>query len=198
MPFTKHKDYEKILEIVEKSKVNPIASMCNLTRTYRSTYEINEFAKSVIGLTGAYSQIDRHGDKVEVIHQKTFDPVQILEDSLSLKNSFNTVAIICKNIEETLLYKEKLVGSPYASSFRLVTKNDNVFVGEKIMIIPSYLSKGLEFDAAIVSNASSDQYTEDERNLFYVVLTRALHKLKIYYSGPITTLLSKDEYEKDR
>ena len=198
LPFTKHDNYDKIVEIVQASKVNPTTCMCNLTRTYRSTYEINEFAKSVIGSSEVYSQIDRHGDMVEVIPQDHFDPATILEDATLLKKSFNTVAIICKNIEETLLYKQKLVDLPDASSFRIVTKNDNVFVGDKIMIIPSYLSKGLEFDAVIISNASSEQYTDDERNLFYVVLTRALHKLKVYYSGTLTTLLPKDEYEKDR
>ena len=71
----------------------------------------------------------------------------------------------------------------------IVTKNDKVFVSDKVMIIPSYISKGLEFDAVIVSNASSENYDEDERNLFYVVLTRALHKLKVYYSGEFTKLV---------
>ena len=64
-----------------------------------------------------------------------------------------------------------------------------MFVEEKIMIIPSYLAKGLEFDAVIVSNASAGQYAESERNLFYVVLTRALHKLEIYHTGDYTTLV---------
>ena len=71
----------------------------------------------------------------------------------------------------------------------IVTKNDNVFLSEKIMIIPSYIAKGLEFDAVIVSNASEEVYSENERKLFYVVLTRALHKLKIYYSGEFTKLI---------
>ena len=73
--------------------------------------------------------------------------------------------------------------------FRMVTKNDNIFVSDKIMIIPSYLSKGLEFDAVIVSNASNEHYTETERNLFYVVLTRALHKLDIFYTKELTNLI---------
>ena len=80
--------------------------------------------------------------------------------------------------------------------FRMVTKNDNIFVSDKIMIIPSYLSKGLEFDAVIVSNASSENYTEDERNLLYVVLTRALHKLDVYYTNELTTLISGESNEK--
>jgi DNA helicase-2/ATP-dependent DNA helicase PcrA len=80
--------------------------------------------------------------------------------------------------------------------FRMVTKNDNIFVSDKIMIIPSYLSKGLEFDAVIVSNASSDIYSEKERNLFYVVLTRALHKLELYHTDELTKLITGDSNEK--
>ena len=72
----------------------------------------------------------------------------------------------------------------------IVDKNDNVFVGDKIMIIPSYLSKGLEFDAVIVSDASDNNYGEHERNLLYVVLTRALHKLEVFYSGNLTNIIS--------
>lgn len=198
LPFNHHKNYEKIVETLKDSRVGSVDSYCELGRTYRSTFEINEFAKIVLDDGKGYEQIDRHGDRVEITKQKIFDPEEILADALNLKNSYNTIAIICKNIEETLLYKEKLTSLDDSSKFRIVTKNDNVFVEDKIMIIPSYLSKGLEFDAVIVSNASADNYSLDERNLFYVVLTRALHKLKVYFSGALSTLLSKDEYEKDR
>ena len=115
-----------------------------------------------------------------------------------MKNNYNTVAIVCKNIEDTLLYNQLVKSQPYLSKFRIVTKNDNVFVSEKIMIIPSYLAKGLEFDAVIVSNASEKHYTEYERNLFYVVLTRALHKLEIFYSGNLTPLLTKDTENEEK
>ncbi len=198
LPFNSYKDYNGIISIIKETKINATDAISNLNRTYRSTYEINEFAKQVIKSNNAYDQIDRHGDKVEVIKQLEFDANQILNDAITIKNSYNTVAIICKNLEETLLYKQKLENFADANKFRIVTKNDNVFVEDKIMIIPSYLSKGLEFDGVIISNASSDYYTENERNLFYVVLTRALHKLKVYYTKEFSTLLSKDEYEKDR
>ena len=120
----------------------------------------------------------------------------ILDESIKLKNSYNTVAIICKNISETLLYNKEVQKQENPNLFRMVTKNDNIFVSDKIMIIPSYLSKGLEFDAVIVSNASSENYTEDERNLLYVVLTRALHKLDVYYTNELTTLISGESNEK--
>ena len=85
----------------------------------------------------------------------------------------------------------------YSNKFRIVTKNDNVFVGDKIMIIPSYLAKGLEFDAVIVSDANQNNYQDYEQKLLYVVLTRALHKLKVYHTGKISKLISGDKNEKN-
>ena len=195
LPFNNISNYDEILKTIKNYKQNAISNECELSKTYRSTFEINEYAKKVLPGHKNYTQIDRHGDEVEIIKQQNFDSEQIIEDAISLKNSYNTVAIICKNIEETLLYNQIISSKEYASKFRLVTKNDNVFVGEKIMLIPSYLAKGLEFDAVVVSNASAEQYTELERNLYYVVLTRALHKLKIYFTGDYTKLISENNDE---
>ena len=179
----------RYIKTIKTYKQNILSNECVLSKTYRSTYEINEYAKQVLPHHNNYTQVDRHGDKVEIFKQESFDAKTILEESLKLKKSYNTVAIICKNIEETLLYNQLISSQEYLNKFRLVTKNDKVFVEEKIMIIPSYLAKGLEFDAVIVSNASSENYGELERNLFYVVLTRALHKLNVYYKDKLSTLI---------
>ncbi len=197
LPFNNTKDYKEIEKTIKLYKPNISSNECELSKTYRSTFEINEYAKKVISSKNTYSQVDRHGDEIVIHKQDNFDPKEIIENSLNLKKSYNTVAIICKNIEETLLYNQIINSPEYANKFRIVTKNDNVFVEEKIMIIPSYLAKGLEFDAVLVSNASSEQYTELERNLFYVVLTRALHKLEIYYTNSYTTLVGDGDEKKE-
>ena len=190
MPFNEHNSYNEIISTIKSFKSNAISNECNLTKTYRSTYEINEFAKKLIlNSNSNYSQIDRHGESVKINKQEIFNAEEIINRAITLKKSFNTVAIVCKNIEETLLYNQIVKLEKYLSKFRIVTKNDNVFVEDKIMIIPSYLSKGLEFDAVIVSNASAEKYDESERKLLYVVLTRALHKLEIYFDKTLTPLL---------
>lgn len=190
MPFNEHNNYNEIISTIKSFKPNAISNECNLTKTYRSTYEINEFAKKLIlNSNSNYSQIDRHGEPVKLNRKENFNAEEIVNRAITLKKSFNTVAIVCKNIEETLLYNQIVKLEKYLSKFRIVTKNDNVFVEDKIMIIPSYLSKGLEFDAVIVSNASSEKYDESERKLLYVVLTRALHKLEIYFDKTLTPLL---------
>ncbi len=189
LPFNHISSYEKIKNIITRNKLNPICDEVELGKTYRSTFEINEYAKKVLEFRKDYTQIERHGDPVEVVFQEKFDASEIISEALKLKKSYNTVAIICKNEEETLLYNQIINLPENKNKFVIVTKNDKVFVSDKIMVIPSYIAKGLEFDAVIVSNASSENYGDDDRNLFYVVLTRALHKLKIYHEGEFTKLI---------
>lgn len=62
---------------------------------------------------------------------------------------------------------------------QIVSYTDDNIVNSKI-IIPSYLSKGLEFEGVIVYNDPKKTFTQDETNLYYVVCTRAQTQLKIY------------------
>ena len=59
--------------------------------------------------------------------------------------------------------------------------------------MPSYLSKGLEFDCVIISDANNINYdinnTIDMKTL-YVSMTRALHKLIILYSEKVNDVLN--------
>jgi DNA helicase-2/ATP-dependent DNA helicase PcrA len=49
-----------------------------------------------------------------------------------------------------------------------------------LIILPSYIAKGLEFDAVIVYTEKDNPYTEEEKYLFYVACTRAQHQLIVY------------------
>ena len=190
LPFNNYDSYDEILNTLTMFRQSATTQKFELSKTYRSTYEINDFAKKVIAYNSDYNQIDRHGDKVAVNHQSKFDAKSILTEAKQLKEKYNTVAVICKNTEEIELFRDEISKFDDGLKFRIVNKTDNVFVEDKIMIIPSYLSKGLEFDAVIISNANSDYYIEEERNLFYVVLTRALHKLEVFYTDEITKLMN--------
>jgi DNA helicase-2/ATP-dependent DNA helicase PcrA len=49
----------------------------------------------------------------------------------------------------------------------------------------------LEFDAALIWNASSAQFDkESERKLFYTACTRAMHQLHIFYHGTLTRFVA--------
>lgn len=190
MPFSTSTNYEAIMNLFAEERETAKKEMAYLTKTYRSTYEINMFAKHLIGETNLYNQIDRHGDEVKII-KDTKDIVHstIVKDALELKQYYNTLAIICKNQKETEDFKVLLENSEYASKFKIVTGEDRTFEPNKIMIIPSYIAKGLEFDACLVYNANDDKYTAEDVKLFYVVCTRAMHKLNIYYTDKLTKLI---------
>ena len=190
MPFSTSTNYESIMNILAEERKDSKKEMAYLTKTYRSTYEINMFAKHLIGETNLYNQIDRHGDEVKIIKDtKDIINSQIIKDAIELKQYYNTLAIICKTQNDTEDFAKLLENPEYAAKFKIVTGNDRVFEPEKIMIIPSYIAKGLEFDACLVYNANDDKYAEDCVKLFYVVCTRAMHKLNIYYTDKLTKLI---------
>ena len=59
----------------------------------------------------------------------------------------------------------------------------------------SELSKGLEFDCVIITNASEKNYSSEnliDMKLLYVAMTRALHSLNILYTDQLTRPLSNN------
>ncbi len=186
MPFASHQNYETIINLLKQGRMSVKYDMNYLTKTYRSTYEINMFAKSIIGDSNTYNQVDRHGDKVMVYH----DGVEAaFKEAEALKQKYTSVAIITKTAVEASQVYDKVKDK---SMYRLMTTSDKALDVSKILIIPSYLAKGLEFDAALVVNATKQNYPAEFKNLFYVCTTRALHHLSVYYTGTPTELISKE------
>ena len=64
-------------------------------------------------------------------------------------------------------------------SISLIEESTTKF-NKDLVVVPSYIAKGLEFDAVIVYNNRENSYRKDERNLLYVACTRAQHELYIY------------------
>jgi DNA helicase-2/ATP-dependent DNA helicase PcrA len=72
--------------------------------------------------------------------------------------------------------------------------DDNIdFYDNRECIVSSYNSKGLEFDGVIVYNVSDIYESELDRNLLYIALTRALHKLTITYFDKPSELIKNIE-----
>lgn len=141
-----------------------------LNKSYRTTIEIMEEANKInrkLNLVEAIPVI-RHGDKVEHIDKNLPNLIK------NLKEKYKTIAIITKTqIEADNLYnslKNKI-------DINLINKN-NLNYDNNINILPSYLSKGLEFDSVIIIDTFDKQNNIDLK-LLYVSMTRALHKLLI-------------------
>ena len=58
--------------------------------------------------------------------------------------------------------------------------SEDILYPDRTVIIPSYLTKGLEFDAVIIADASDDNWkTPLERKALYVSASRAMHRLVV-------------------
>jgi DNA helicase II / ATP-dependent DNA helicase PcrA len=152
-----------------------------LTRSYRSTKEIVEITKSLLKDGNTIIPFNRSGEKPSVI--KAEGEKQLLEQIESQINSWvneghETIAVICRTASESRKVYEILNSK---LSARLMINEDAAFQ-KGIIVIPSYLAKGIEFDAVTIYDASGYQ-DERERKLFYTVCTRAMHELTVFYKG---------------
>lgn len=188
MPFSGYTNYASAVNVLAGERQAKVESNY-LSKTYRSTVEINKFAKSIFADSPLYNQVDRHGDPVVIEQIAENSHKFLIEQALKFKKQYNSVAIITKNQAEADDFKQTIIDMKKSAGVKVVNKKDKVFLSDRVMIVPSYLAKGLEFDAVIVANANDKTYSLNERNLFYVVCTRALHKLNIYYSGNKTPLI---------
>lgn len=194
LPFSSYKSFDTVMNILNDGREKPRSESMHLGKTYRSTTQINTFAKSIIPDSPLYNQIERNGDEVVIVKAEQAQYYnKIITEAINLKKKYNTVAIITKTQVEADKFKDYINVNKKNNYAKVYTKNDKVFASERVIIIPSYLAKGLEFDAVLVSDASANKYTEEEKNLFYVVCTRALHKLVIYHIGELTDIIKKTQ-----
>ncbi|HEY5585159.1 MAG TPA: RNA polymerase recycling motor HelD [Ruminiclostridium sp.] len=183
-------------EIVNEVFEGKKCEFLTLEQSYRTTVEIIEAANNVIGklentdLIRAKPVI-RHGEPVELISKTDINSVaeDIIQKIIdSKKKSHKTIAVICKTMEECEQILPLLIKADKTIS--IITGNEKEYKSG-IVIVPSYLSKGLEFDVVLISNASKQNYTKNELDikLLYVAMTRPLHRLCIYFVGEKSLLL---------
>ena len=120
--------------------------------------------------------IRKSDNKPIVIRRNTDIKYQLIDDINSLQDKYKYIAVICKDDNEADNVYELLKDDLNISLIDEHTKKYN----KQLIIIPAYLSKGLEFDAVIVYNNRDNPYKKTERNLLYVSCTRAQHELYIY------------------
>ncbi|UJF32774.1 ATP-binding domain-containing protein [Paenibacillus hexagrammi] len=81
------------------------------------------------------------------------------------------------------------------ADLRLITKHSPEF-DQGVLVIPSYLAKGVEFDAVLIYDGSQVRYgREHERKLFYTACTRAMHFLHIYALGEPSEFITSQHEE---
>lgn len=162
-----------------------------LTKSYRSTKQITEFTRAILKDGEAVEPFERNGELPEVIVKSSLALAtdQVLATLKKQSSEHDTTAIIGKTLADSEEIYQQLSDNGIKATL-IKTENQRLVPGT--IVVPSYLAKGLEFDAVIVWNANAQKYAEDgERQLFYTICSRAMHALTIIGIGSITPLIDQ-------
>lgn len=176
-PYYKYNNLNQINSIFSNQ-----GKYIELTKTYRSSEEIIKYTNSILGLNNICSVRRKNGVSViekEIDNSELVSEV-IIDINKMKENGVFRIGIITKNNVEAIKLYEELEHK--IKDVSLIERGIN-----NIVILPSYISKGLEFDGVISFNLKGNEYQEKDKFLFYVVCTRAQHSL-IVYNGPVLKL----------
>ena len=147
-----------------------------LLKTYRSSPEIIDYTNKILNLRHV-NAIRRDNHKPVVIRKGVENlKERLVEDIKHLQEEYKSLALITKDEKEAEKIYDMIKDDV---SISLVGADSKKFKKDCI-IIPAYVSKGLEFDSVIIYNDRENTYRNNERNLLYVACTRCQHELYIY------------------
>lgn len=161
------------------NKKRPV--LLTLNKSYRCSYEIMEFALKIPDQRPDVTPFERHEKEPELVQcsASALDDTLAADVQAALDKGFGSAAVICKTMEQAKALYERLRGKV---NIRLLESAGEVARGA--VILPAYLSKGLEFDCVFVPDADDAHYGSTlSKKLLYIECTRALHRLKLYYES---------------
>ncbi|HHT7238131.1 TPA: HelD family protein [Bacillus cereus] len=185
-------DYQGIEDWNAFKEVFQETGYYELTRSYRSTKEIIEFANEIIENAeipvGLATPVFRSGEDVKVIRAED-QFTEVLKTLQHLQNEdVKTIAVIGRTDDECRDIYEKLTNA--GLTVNVIEADQSKYEGG-ISVVPVYLAKGLEFDAVLLIDVDEEHYknTKQDAKLLYVGCTRSLHDLWIFYSGEVSPLI---------
>lgn len=147
-----------------------------LSKSYRSTAPINEFAFDIIGIHNPELYVERDGKtpEVRVCKNRRKEIMKLLKEIPEDKS----VAILTTDLDSARYMQQRMghVVTKTEQPIQYLLKSDQ-YLEEKIVAMPIMLAKGLEFDVVIVWDDRDEGYWEENKNLKYLMCTRALHEL---------------------
>ncbi len=158
------------------------AEFAEITKSYRSTYEIITFARRIKG-GGVIDAIARHGEAPEMIacasREDETERIRRCIDAFYKGKSASLGIITRTGGDAKRLYD--LLSADY--DINLISPESSRFMNG-VIVTSIRMAKGLEFDEVIVPGAHQyDRASEYDRSLLYVACTRAMHRLTLFYEG---------------
>ena len=163
--------------------------LITLRQSYRSTYEITSFAKSLLPDGDLIHAFNRHGEKPSLTmsyhhDQWEKDLIQAVNQGLA---QYPTVAILTRT-EQQAQSIYSLIHRYFDNIHCLNAHNKQMPDG--VLVLPAYLAKGLEFDSVIIANSSAQALGEKATGLLYTMASRAMHQLSILSLGPVSDVFT--------
>lgn len=180
---------------MESSKLFPAEETLTvrLRKSYRSTRQIVAFAGALLPDADEIEPFERDGAPPDV-HALSLGEAEFARRVAARiaelrAEGFASIAVVAKTLERAEAACRTLGEAGERAA--LLTK-ETVSFPSGLVVLPSYLSKGLEFDAVVVWDAEAASYgREEERNLFYTVCTRALHRLSVFANGTLSPFVER-------
>jgi DNA helicase-2/ATP-dependent DNA helicase PcrA len=175
-----------------------------LKLSYRSTQEIIEFSREVLGpLAAADSpKATRQGAPVELFELgHAGDAVAFLSEALrelTLSEPGASVAVIARFPEQADVYFQALTRAEVRGVRRVAEQDFSFKPGIDVTDVRQV--KGLEFDYVILVDVTDSAYPNDDeaRHLLHIAATRAAHQLWILATGKPSGLIPASLRERAR
>lgn len=177
-PYQGIGDYHHLGELLNSRQVK----MINLKKSYRSTSQISAFCRQLLPPTEEVVTVERFGPKpqvVQVLEKKEMPRLLVAGIKAFQAEGAKSIAVICKTAVASNQVFQDLRDRV---EIDMLTKDADKFAWQTV-VIPAYLAKGLEFDAVLIYISEISNYQAHENKLFYTICSRALHGLKIYFTG---------------
>jgi DNA helicase-2/ATP-dependent DNA helicase PcrA len=174
-------------ETIQRTLSN--ATCVKLTRSYRSSFEIMEFAQR-ISPNPELVPIARHGEAPQVIQCRSrMDEAEQICGLIAAFSSsgHNTLGVICRTQKQAEALFRSIVSAGFEAE---LLSAESASFSRGVVVCTAHMAKGLEFDQVIVPDVSENNYsTEMDRNMLYVACTRAMHRLTLTHVGAPTRFL---------
>lgn len=164
-PYYHYESLDVLTNIFDESRY------LQLLKTYRSSPEIIDYTNRILNLD--YVSAIRRQNYLPVLERDNI--IYLEEDLNNLISKYKSIAIITKTEDETNKIYDKLKAN---FSITPITNGNDKF-DRKLVVLPVYIAKGLEFDSVIVYSENNSFFNEEDKYLFYVACTRCQHQLII-------------------
>ena len=162
-----------------------------LCKSYRSSYEITNFAQK-IRANAELEPVARHGGEPQILQfDSERDEITGIVELIGKfeKSGYKSLGIICKTELQAKHTWEKRKACTNKVYF--LWNQSSAFVNG-VIIASAHMSQGFEFADVIVPQVSDkNRCSYIDRSILYVAVTRAMHKLTLTFSGDCTELIGK-------